>query len=107
MEVIHLSWLFLVVKSEPFQIRSQPTELQDKKDWLEVKNIQAFHAKFDISLALSACCVGTRHVTKLRRKCSLHTGITSDLDTVDKIICSNIKVIMPTKARSLLKRKTI
>ena len=38
MEVIHLSWLFLVVKGEPFQIRSQPTELQDKKDWLEVNN---------------------------------------------------------------------
>ena len=38
MKVIHLPWLFLVVKGEPFQIRSQSTELQDKKDWLEVNN---------------------------------------------------------------------
>ena len=38
MEVIHLSGLFLVVKGEPFQRRSQATELQDKKDWLEVNN---------------------------------------------------------------------
>ena len=106
MEVIHLSWLFLVVKGEPFQIRSQPTELQDKKDWLEVNNNQAFLAKFDNSLGLSACCVGTRHVTN-RRKYSLHTGITSDLDTVNKITCSNIRVIMPRKARSLSKRKTM
>ena len=38
MEVIHFSCLFLVFKGEPFQIRSQPTESQNKKDWFEVNN---------------------------------------------------------------------
>ena len=99
--------IIFVVKGEPFRMRSQPTELQNKKDWFEVNNNQAFLAKFDNSLGLSACCVGTRHVTKLRRKYSLHTGITSDLDTVSKITRSNIRVIMPRKARSLSKRKTM
>ena len=88
-------------------LRAQSTECKLKKDWLEVNNDKAFHAKFDNSLGLSACCVGTRHVTKLRRKYSLHTGITSDLDTVSKITRSNIRVIMPRKARSLSKRKTM
>ena len=81
--------IIFVVKGEPFQIRSQPTESQNKKDWFEVNKNQAFLAKFDNSLGLSACCVGTRHVTKLRCRYSLYTGITSVLDTVNKITGSN------------------
>ena len=30
--------IIFVVKGEPFQMRSQPTELQNKKDWFEVNN---------------------------------------------------------------------